>query len=90
MNHDSENKLDHVVKQVNPGAGGGTVTISVMLAVADAPAAADWYKKALGATELWASARWHVCRLPVLPSSWVNPLVMDGNVRESWVSLLQE
>ncbi len=24
-----------------------------MLAVSDAPAAADWYKKALGATELW-------------------------------------
>src|SRR5687767_6229 len=27
--------------------------ISVMLAVADTPAALIWYKKALGATELW-------------------------------------
>ena len=27
--------------------------ISLMLAVEDAPAAADWYKTALGATELW-------------------------------------
>src|SRR4051812_32065599 len=28
-------------------------TISVMLAVVDAPAAAAWYARALGATELW-------------------------------------
>lgn len=28
--------------------------ISVMLAVADAPAAVAWYKRALGATELWS------------------------------------
>ena len=27
--------------------------ISVMLAVPDAPAAAEWYRRALGATELW-------------------------------------
>jgi uncharacterized glyoxalase superfamily protein PhnB len=27
--------------------------ISLMLAVPSAPAAADWYKRALGATELW-------------------------------------
>ena len=27
--------------------------ISVMLAVTDTPAALAWYKKALGATELW-------------------------------------
>jgi PhnB protein len=27
--------------------------ISLMLAVPDAPTAVDWYKKALGATELW-------------------------------------
>ena len=27
--------------------------ISLMIAVPDAPAAADWYKRALGATELW-------------------------------------
>ena len=27
--------------------------ISLMLAVQDAPAAVDWYKRALGATELW-------------------------------------
>lgn len=30
-----------------------TPIISVMLAVADAPAAARWYAEALGATELW-------------------------------------
>ena len=29
------------------------LTISVMLAVTDAAAATNWYKKALGATELW-------------------------------------
>lgn len=29
------------------------ISISVMLAVPDAPAALVWYKKALGATELW-------------------------------------
>ena len=28
--------------------------ISLMLAVTSAPAAADWYKRALGATELWS------------------------------------
>ncbi len=28
--------------------------LSVMLAVADAPAAVAWYKRALGATELWS------------------------------------
>lgn len=33
---------------VNP-----TLVISVMLAVDDAPAALTWYKKALGAAELW-------------------------------------
>lgn len=27
--------------------------ISLMLAVPDAPAAAEWYRRALGATELW-------------------------------------
>ena len=31
-----------------------TCVISVMLAVPDAPAAVDWYKRALGATELWS------------------------------------
>jgi PhnB protein len=31
-----------------------SLTISLMLAVSDAPAAVEWYKKALGATELWS------------------------------------
>ena len=31
----------------------GNVQISVMLAVADAPAALEWYKRAVGAKELW-------------------------------------
>jgi PhnB protein len=30
------------------------LAISVMLAVADTPAAVEWYKRALGATELWS------------------------------------
>jgi PhnB protein len=30
-----------------------TIQISLMLAVPDASAAADWYERALGATELW-------------------------------------
>ncbi len=33
--------------------GDSGIFISVMLAVVDAPAAVEWYKKALGATELW-------------------------------------
>src|SRR5262245_12465548 len=38
-----------------PGGPGMTpdLHISLMLAVQDAPAAVDWYKRALGATELW-------------------------------------
>jgi PhnB protein len=31
-----------------------TTQISLMLAVPSAPAAADWYKRALGASELWS------------------------------------
>jgi uncharacterized glyoxalase superfamily protein PhnB len=31
-----------------------TTHISLMLAVEDAPRAADWYKRALGAAELWS------------------------------------
>lgn len=31
-----------------------TISISVMLAVSDAPAAAKWYRSALGARELWS------------------------------------
>ena len=34
-------------------AGNTAPVISVMLAVADTPTAVMWYKKALGATELW-------------------------------------
>lgn len=30
------------------------ITISVMLAINDVPAAVEWYKKALGATVLWS------------------------------------
>jgi len=36
-----------------PGSENTQPVISVMLAVSDAPAAMIWYKKALGATELW-------------------------------------
>jgi PhnB protein len=31
-----------------------TVHVSLMLAVEDAPAASDWYQRALGASELWS------------------------------------
>lgn len=34
-------------------AGAERPVISVMLAVTDAPAAVDWYRRALGATVLW-------------------------------------
>ncbi len=34
-------------------AEAGGPVISLMLAVLDAPTAVDWYKRALGATELW-------------------------------------
>lgn len=31
-----------------------TTSVSLMLAVPDAPSAAEWYKQALGASELWS------------------------------------
>jgi PhnB protein len=34
-------------------SGGQPAVISVMLAVRDAPTAAQWYEEALGATQLW-------------------------------------
>jgi len=37
---------------MTPHAGGPV--ISLMLAVPDAPTAVDWYKRAMGATELWS------------------------------------
>jgi len=36
-----------------PLIGMPTVSISLMLAVRNAAAAAEWYKRALGAEELW-------------------------------------
>ena len=36
-----------------PSEDNNQLVISVMLAVSDAPKALAWYKKALGATELW-------------------------------------
>jgi uncharacterized glyoxalase superfamily protein PhnB len=39
-------------RAMEPNAG--AVVISLMLAVPDAGAAADWYRRALGATELWS------------------------------------
>jgi len=41
-------------KEVSYETGRRQTVISVMLAVSDAPAAVAWYKKALGATELWS------------------------------------
>jgi PhnB protein len=35
-------------------AGGLGPVISLMLAVPDAPTAASWYERALGATQLWS------------------------------------
>ena len=40
-------------KNIDPRTNAGGLTISVMLAVADAPKACEWYKVAMGATELW-------------------------------------
>jgi PhnB protein len=49
--------MTDVSKDRSVPSGGGAVVaqpvISVMLIVADAGAAASWYKSALGATELW-------------------------------------
>jgi uncharacterized glyoxalase superfamily protein PhnB len=41
-------------KEYRPETKNSQLTISVMLAVVDAPAAVAWYKKALGATVLWS------------------------------------
>jgi PhnB protein len=47
------NKDERMKKADGYKTGNTQTVISVMLAVADAPAAVVWYKKALGATELW-------------------------------------
>jgi uncharacterized glyoxalase superfamily protein PhnB len=56
MNESNGQNMTHndeqVKKALSHETGPGTV-ISVMLAVVDTPAAINWYKKALGATELW-------------------------------------
>ena len=41
-------------KEYDPETKNSQLTISVMLAVEDAPAAVAWYEKALGATVLWS------------------------------------
>jgi len=46
--------------------------ISLMLAVPDAPAAVEWYKAALGATELWNLGGVAVWRSGERPSSCTN------------------
>ena len=46
-----DNKNQH--KKENSDMAATQPVISLMLAVADTPAALAWYKKALGATELW-------------------------------------
>jgi PhnB protein len=45
------NIMNEIDKTSN--AGNTQITLSVMLAVTDVSAAVTWYKKALGATELW-------------------------------------
>jgi PhnB protein len=49
----SGNERDGTKKGVVKIVDDRRLIISVMLAVSDAPAAVVWYKKALGATELW-------------------------------------
>ncbi len=46
-------KEDEQIKEENSYEMTTQPVISLMLAVADTPAALAWYKKALGATELW-------------------------------------
>lgn len=53
LNKTSDNK-NEIMKKANSNKTANTrIIISVMLAVADTPSALAWYKKALGATELW-------------------------------------
>ncbi|MEP7141621.1 MAG: hypothetical protein ABI707_02065 [Ferruginibacter sp.] len=52
--HRTTDNKDKLMKKENDGQTGTTQpVISVMLAVADTPAAVVWYKKALGAIEMW-------------------------------------
>ena len=49
----SENEDEQMKKGDSHETGNSQPVISVMLAVSDTPAAIVWYKKALGAAELW-------------------------------------
>jgi len=53
LDRTSDNEDERMKKGSDYETGNTAPVISVMLAVADTPAAVAWYKKALGATELW-------------------------------------
>lgn len=54
MSNKNSNNEDERMKKENGFEVKNTQpVISVMLAIADVPVAVEWYKKALGATELW-------------------------------------
>ena len=53
-NKKSANEDDPIKKENSYKTANTQPIISVMLAVNDTPAAVIWYKKALGATELWS------------------------------------
>lgn len=54
--------------------------LSLMLAVPDAPAAAEWYKRALGATELWSLGS--VARMEIEGA----PFFLAQPARNAWES----
>lgn len=62
-----------------------TPIISLMLAVADAPTAVAWYKRALGAVELWSLGS--VAGLEIAGAPFfVGQPEQSGRAPPSWVS----
>jgi PhnB protein len=53
LDRTSDHEDEQMKKEESHRTGNPLTVISVMLAVPDAAAAVGWYKKALGATELW-------------------------------------
>ncbi len=65
------------------------LVISVMLAVADAPAAVAWYKRRSVLPNFGTWEESPVCRYLVLPSLLESQPTMDGKVLQS-LALLQQ
>ncbi len=58
-----------------------------MLAVQDAPAAVDWYKRALGATELWNLGGVAGLSIAGAPVSWASPRTTAGTPRPEEIAV---